>query len=122
MIPNIFVLLGVGAIIIFLILHFRKKDIREGAKLRAYNFGFPTSGSYNNGGGPLRGGWPNSRWPNRGSRGRRRRRYYRNYIKPYLTGTCYSSSMEEDCLLGYSKTRKDSDGDGWLCCRDRDMF
>jgi len=108
--------------------------------LRAYHFGFPTHGSYNYGGGPLRGwpfGWGRYSYrgsPYGGAYGRLAGPnpsgwYYRHFVKPYMTGTCYSASKDEDCRAGYSKTRKDSDGDGdvddddeWLCCRDRDMF
>ena len=131
-------------VILFIILH--NRDDTE--NLRAYSFGFPTHGSYY-GTGPLKGfpygyssyaGWGLPYWGGYAPlgagpyarRGHPRRRggwYYRNFIKPYLTGTCYSSSKDEDCSIGYSKTQKDSNNDNvidendeWLCCRDRDMF
>jgi len=111
------------------------KSTRD-AYLRAYNFGFPTHGSYNYGGGPLRGYFPGRWWygkpyaqlhspyPRRPYRGRRW--YYRNFIRPYLTGACRSSSKDADCEPGRSKVKKDTDDDGvpdeWLCCRDSDLY
>ena len=150
---------AVVLIVILLFLNFGPCDTRENAVLKAYHFGFPTYGSSGplKGGWP-NPWWPRRRWGYHGyagwglpyglgrgwggyaplaagpytRRGHPRRRggwYYRNFIKPYLTGTCYSSSKDEDCQPGYSKTQKDANDDGvideddeWLCCRDRDMF
>jgi len=141
------IVIGVFLIFLFVIYCINKNKPfypapRENAKLNAYHFGFPTHGYYNHGGGPLRG-WPRM-WSNYGYGYPRDYNwfnpygygtygygpgYYRKYVKPYLTGTCYSSSETDSCRVGYSKTRKDSDGDGdvdadddWLCCRDRDLF
>lgn len=146
---------AVAVIVLLLFVNSGSCDTRENAVLKAYPFGFPTHGSYGDSSGPLKGGWPgqwgyrgyagwglpNSRgwggyaplaagpWAGRGHPRRRGGWYYRNFVKPYLTGTCYSSSKDEDCRQGYSKTQKDANDDGviddsdeWLCCRDRDMF
>ena len=129
--------------------------IEKASRLRAYHFGFPTHGDYHGYGG-LKSSYPHGGLKGypygllgevydrdyRGYQGRYwpygygpygsvyaypgRRRHFRRKIKPYLTGSCYSSSKDEDCRRGYSKTRRDSDDDGkpdeWLCCRDADIY
>ena len=72
-----FTLLTIALVVIVVIIVVKIKGIpsRGSQEDLSYSFGFPTHGSYNYGGGPLRGGWPGGSW------------WPRQYRRPYGPGS-----------------------------------
>jgi len=95
---------------------------KSNSKSEDYHFGFPTWGSVNN--SPWSRGWGGVRNPfmlGYNPYMQNRPYYYKNYVRPYLTGRCYTSSEGSGCQPGYISVGTDTNEDGvknrWQCCR-----
>lgn len=127
------------AIVVAVIIIVALTTTREGAKLKAHDFGFPTGRHYRRGRrrrhpySSFHGWWPRyGYYPGWGHGGYPPYLYdggyYDNNANSYNSNSCYSSSEYDHCAIGYDKTQKDTNKDGkidgdddWMCCHE-DMF